>query len=131
MSVGKSKPKLSQRPIRTKENVTGSQSELKVNTRNRPQARESASDQAAIGFSFASDWLRGWREFSRPITERSKAKPMQSRITFDTQLKIAVAIDALLTHAPLSIKIISALEARKSKVCKKRRKGKEITGKVV
>ena len=57
---------------------------------NRPQARENASDQVAIGFSFASDWLRGWCEFSRPITERSKAKPMQSRITFDTQLKIAL-----------------------------------------
>ena len=28
--------------------------------------------------------------FSRPITERSKAKPMQSRITFDTKLKIAL-----------------------------------------
>ena len=60
------------------------------NTRNRSQAREIASDQVAIGFTFASDWLRGWREFSRPITERSKAKPMQSRITFDTQLKIAL-----------------------------------------
>ena len=34
--------------------------------------------------------LRRWRNFSRPITERSKAKPMQSRITFDTQLKIAI-----------------------------------------
>ena len=61
-----------------------------MNTRNRSQARENASDQVAIGFSFASYRLRGWREFSRPITERSKAKPMQSRITFDTQLKIAI-----------------------------------------
>ena len=43
-----------------------------------------------IGFSFASDWLRGWREFSRPITMHSEPKPMQSRITFDTQLKIAL-----------------------------------------
>ena len=53
------------------------------------KARENASDQVAIGFTFASDWLRGWREFSRPISERNKANPMQSRITFDTQLKIA------------------------------------------
>ena len=29
-------------------------------------------------------------EFSRPITEYSNAKPMQSWITFDTQLKIAL-----------------------------------------
>ena len=48
------------------------------------RSAENASDQVEIGFSLASDWLRGWREFSRPITERSKAKPMQHRITFDT-----------------------------------------------
>ena len=36
--------------------------------------------------------------FSRPITERSKAKPMQSRITFDTQLKIALMLDSLLCY---------------------------------
>ena len=47
----------------------------------------------AIGFSFVSDWLRRWREFSRPITEHSKAKPMQSRITFDTQLKITLSVN--------------------------------------
>ena len=47
-------------------------------------------DQVGIGFTFASDWLRGWCKFSTPITERSKANPMQSRITFDTQLKIAL-----------------------------------------
>ena len=35
--------------------------------------------------------MREWREFSRPITVRSKAKPIQSRITFDTQLKIALS----------------------------------------
>ena len=38
--------------------------------------------------SFSTDWLREWREFSGPITERSKDKPMQFQITFDTQLKI-------------------------------------------
>ena len=69
------------------------QSELKVSTCNRPQARENASHQVVIGFSFASDWLRGLREISKPITERSKAKPMQSRITFDTQLKIVLLLN--------------------------------------
>ena len=35
-------------------------------------------------------YRRRWREFSRQITERNKAESiMQSRITFDTQLKIA------------------------------------------
>ena len=57
---------------------------------NRPQARENANDQVAIDFSFVSDWLSKWHEFSRPITERSKEKPIQSRITFDTRLKIAL-----------------------------------------
>ena len=72
-------------------NITRNQSKLEVNTCKRPQARGKASDQVAIGFSFASDWLKGWREFSRPITERSETKSMQSRITFDTQLKIALS----------------------------------------
>ena len=35
------------------------------------------------------DWLREWHEFSRPITDRSKAKSMQCRITFDIQFKLA------------------------------------------
>ena len=29
------------------------------------------------GFGFATDWLRRWREFFKPITERRKAKPKQ------------------------------------------------------
>ena len=45
---------------------------------------KNAGDQVVIGFSFACHWLREWREFSRPITERNNTKPMQSRITFDT-----------------------------------------------
>ena len=50
------------------------------------------SDQIVIGFSFASDWFSRWRKFFRPITGRCKAKPKQSRITFNTQLKIALNI---------------------------------------
>ena len=52
-----------------------------------PKARENAGDQVVIGFSFACHWSREWREFSRPITERNNTKPMQSRITFGTQLQ--------------------------------------------
>ena len=40
-----------------------------------PQARKNVSDQAPISFSIAPDWLKGWHEFSRPITRRIKAKP--------------------------------------------------------
>ena len=61
--------------------------ELEANTRDRRQARENACDQVAIGFGFAPDWSSRWRELFKPITERSKAKPNQFRITLDTQLK--------------------------------------------
>ena len=59
-------------------------------TGNLLEARENASDRMEIGFSFVFDWLRLWHRFSGPITEQSKAKPKQSRITFETQLKIAL-----------------------------------------
>ena len=98
--VKKPKTTLSQRPIRTRVNITRFQWKLKVITCNRPQARENADDQVAISFSFASDWLWGWREISRPITERSKAKPMRSRICFYIQLKIALGSNSC---KPISI----------------------------
>ena len=71
------------------------------------QARENASDQVAIGFSFASDWLGRWREIFRPIIDRSKAKPMQSRITFDTRLKIA------LTHSNQPMRLHNLVQRAK------------------
>ena len=40
-----------------------SQSKFEANTCNRHQARENACEQARINFSFASHWLRKWREF--------------------------------------------------------------------
>ena len=61
---------------------TRNKSELEANTCNRRQARENACDQVTIGFSLASDWLRKWREFFKPIRERSKAKPMQTIFMF-------------------------------------------------
>lgn len=42
---------------------------------NRSKSNETAqraSDQAVIGVSFQSDWLRDWHEFPVPITEPSK-----------------------------------------------------------
>ena len=38
-------------------------------------ARENAIGRVAI--NFASDWLRGWRQFSLPISEGSKEKSME------------------------------------------------------
>ena len=54
------------------------------------EARENAHDQVTIDFSL---YLIGWEDsasFSGPITAQSKAKPKQSRIISDTQLKIAL-----------------------------------------
>ena len=55
-----------------------------------PKARENAGNQVVVGFSFATDWLTEWREFSGPITKRSKARLMQPMqwITLFTQLNI-------------------------------------------
>ena len=42
-------------------------------------ARKNASYQVVIGqFSFESDWLRKWREFSESIAQRGNPKPKQS-----------------------------------------------------
>ena len=54
------------------------QSDSKVNACNRSQAREKACAQGTIGFGLASYWLKKWREFCQPITERSKEKPKQT-----------------------------------------------------
>lgn len=36
------------------------------------EARETARDPVATDFSFASDWMREWHEFSEPIPEQVK-----------------------------------------------------------
>ena len=77
------KPKQLLRAMTTVVNNAGNQSEYEKIAYNRRQARQN-------GFCFNSHWLRKRREFCQPITERSKAKSNQTRITFDTQLKTAV-----------------------------------------
>ena len=64
-----------------------------------------------VCFNFASDWLREWRQFSRPITERSKAKTKQRLITFDTHL-INLHFRLLITKYTLCNEI-----AMESEVC--------------
>ena len=53
------------------------QSEFEDNACNRRQARENACERGTIGFGLISHWLKKWREFCEPITERRKAKPKQ------------------------------------------------------
>ena len=55
--------------------------------------RKRVGDQDVNGFSFTSDWSRGWSEFFGPITDQSKAKPVQFRIAFDTNLKTTPIIN--------------------------------------
>ncbi len=49
-------------------------------------------ERVTIGFGFSSDWLRKWREIFKPITKHSNAKPKQTQLTFDTQVKTALVL---------------------------------------
>jgi len=47
-----------------------------------------------VGFGFISDiyWVKKWRERFKPIAWHSNAKPKQVSITFDAQVKSALAL---------------------------------------
>ncbi len=66
------------------------QSKLEANTCGWHEARENVREQVMIGFGFTPDWMRRWREIFKPITKRSNAKPKQTQLTFDTQVKTAL-----------------------------------------
>ena len=53
------------------------------------QNREKSCVHGAIGFGFASHWLKKWRESCEPVIKRSNRKRV---ITFDSHLKIALII---------------------------------------
>ena len=62
-------------------------SEFQAVTCNLLKAREKSRVQGAIGFRFASHWLKFWREIFKPITKRSN----RNRVTtFDSHLKTAL-----------------------------------------
>ena len=85
MTVEKSKPKQLLRPITTGTNSSVNQS-IPI-TCNLPEAREISRVHGAIGFGFASHWLKNWREFFKPITKRSNRNHV---ITFERHLKTAL-----------------------------------------
>ena len=62
------------------------QSQFLAITCNSLEAREKSRVHGAIGFGFASHWLKNWRESSKPITKRSNRNHV---ITFDSHLKTA------------------------------------------
>ena len=63
------------------------QSEFEASTCDRRQARENTCEQGAIGFGFASHWLRKWREFSNQSQSAMKQNQSEREITFNIQLK--------------------------------------------
>ena len=71
--------------------------------------------QLVIGFGFISELLTKWREFFKPITERSNAEPRQTRITFYNQVKTAlktlvISFNALHEIAPMLPWLLTRLE---------------------
>ena len=87
MTVEKPKPKQLLRPIPTGANSAMNQSEVLVITCNSLKGREKSRVHRAIGFGFASHWLKNWRESFKPITKRSNRN---HAITFDSHLKTAL-----------------------------------------
>ena len=87
MTVEKPKPKQLLRPITTGADSAMNQSEFLAITCNSLKAREKWRVHGAIGFGFASHWLKNWREAFKPITKRSNRNHV---ITFDSHLKTAL-----------------------------------------
>ena len=65
------------------------QSKFLAITCNLLKAREKSRVQGAIGFGFASHWLKNRREILKPITKRSNRNRV---ITLDSHLKTALSI---------------------------------------
>ena len=88
MTVEKPKPKQLLRAITTGTNSSMNQSQFLAITGNSP-AQEKSRVHGAIGFGFASHWLKTWRESFKPITKRSNRNHV---ITFDSYLKTALKV---------------------------------------
>ena len=58
------------------------QSQFLAITYNSLEAREKSRVHGAIGFGFASHWLKNWRDSFKPITKRSNRNHV---ITFDSR----------------------------------------------
>ena len=87
MTVEKPKPKQLLRPITTGAGSAMNQSQFLEIICSSLKAREESHVHGAIGFGFASHWLKNWRESFKPITKRSNR---DHAITFDSHLKTAL-----------------------------------------
>ena len=92
MTVEKPKPKQLLRPITTGADSATNQSQFLEITCNSLKAREKSRVHGAIGFGFASHWLKNWRESFKPITKRSNRNYI---VTFDSHLKTALSSKGL------------------------------------
>ena len=95
MTVEKPKPKQLFRPITTGTSSSMNQSQFLAMTCNSLEAREKSRVHGAIGFGFASHWLKNWRESFKPITKRGKRNHV---ITFDSHLKTALSFTTKDSH---------------------------------
>ena len=87
MTVEKPKPQQLLRPITTGAGSAVNQSQFLAITCNSLEAREKSRVHGAIGFAFASHWLKNWRACFKPISKRSNRNYV---ITFDSHLKTSL-----------------------------------------
>ena len=87
MTVEKPKPRQLLRPITTGTKSAMNQSQFLAITCNSLEARKKSSVHGAIGFGFASHWLKNWRDSFKPITTRINCNHV---MTFDSHLKTAL-----------------------------------------
>ena len=74
------------------------QSSFLAITYNSLERREKLRVGGAIGFGFASHWLKNWRDSFKPITKHSNRNHV---ITFDSHLKTALLRKQYLEHAKI------------------------------
>ena len=86
MTVETPKPKQLLRPITTGADSAMNQSQFQAITCNSLKEREKSRVHGAIGFGFASHWLKNWRESLKPVTNCSNRNHV---ITFECHLKTA------------------------------------------
>ena len=90
MTVEKPEPKQLLPPITTGTNSAMNQSQFLAITCNSLEAREKLRVHSAIGFGFASHWLKNWHDSFKLITKRSNRN---HAITFDSHLKTAQSVN--------------------------------------
>ena len=89
MTVEKPKPKQLLRPITTGADHAMNQSQFLAITCKSLEAREKSHIHGAIGFGFASHWLKDWREYFKPMTKCTNHNHV---ITFDSHLKTSLTL---------------------------------------